>query len=143
MFAALFGFFVRVQVAVYRISRGRAMSNLRGMPVLLLTTLGRKSGKRRTTPLMYLRDGEGYVIVASNLGRPHHPAWFYNLQASPLAEIEVPGERLPVSATVTSAEERERLWSELVRRAPFFDGYRKSTTRSIPMVRLTPRAPAS
>jgi deazaflavin-dependent oxidoreductase (nitroreductase family) len=143
VFEALFAFFVRVQVAVYRLTHGRAMANLRGMPVLLLTTLGRKSGKRRTTPLMYLRDGEGYVIIASNLGRPRHPAWFYNLQASPLAEIEVPGKRLPVSATVASADERERLWSELIRRAPFFDGYRRSTTRPIPMIRLTPRAPGS
>jgi deazaflavin-dependent oxidoreductase (nitroreductase family) len=143
MFAASFNFFVRVQIAVFRLTHGRVMSNLRGMPVLLLTTLGRRSGRRRTTPLMYLRDGEDFVIIASNLGRPHHPAWFHNLQASPWVEIEVPGKRLPVTATVTSASERERLWSELIHQAPFFDDYRKSTTRPIPMIRLTPRAPAA
>jgi deazaflavin-dependent oxidoreductase (nitroreductase family) len=142
MFAKWFSAFVRVQIAVFRLTHGRVMSNVRGMPVMLLTTLGRRSGRRRTTPLMYLRDGEDYVIIASNLGRPHHPAWFYNLQASPLAEIEVPGKRLPVTAKITSADDRERLWSELIHRAPFFDGYRKSTTREIPMIRLSRRAPA-
>jgi deazaflavin-dependent oxidoreductase (nitroreductase family) len=91
MFAALFGFFVRIQIAVFRLTHGRLMSNVRGMPILLLTTLGRRSGRRRTTPLMYLRDGEDYVIIASNLGRLHHPAWFYNLQASPRRRSRSPG----------------------------------------------------
>jgi len=114
------------------------MSSMRGMPLLLLTTVGRKTGQPRTTPVMYVRDGDDYVITASNNGSDKHPAWFYNLQASPQAQIEVPGKRLEVSASVVSPAERDRLWSQLVAQAPFFDNYQKGTTRVIPMIRLRP-----
>jgi deazaflavin-dependent oxidoreductase (nitroreductase family) len=115
------------------------MSAMRGMPILLLTTVGRKTGKRRTTPLMYMRDGENHVITASNNGKAWHPAWFHNLQASPQAEIELPGQRLEVSATVASQTEKDRLWPQLVSKAPFFDGYQRNTSRLIPLVLLKPR----
>jgi len=139
VFDALFRAFVRLQVVIFRATNGRALSSIRGMPILLLTTVGRKTGQRRTTALMYMRDGDDYVITASNSGGDRHPAWFHNLQASPLVEIEVPGKRLQASASVATPAERERLWPELVRQAPFFDGYRRSTSRSIPMVLLRPR----
>ena len=139
VFDALFRVFVRLQVAIFRATNGRALSSIRGMPILLLTSVGRKTGQRRTTALMYIRDGDDYVITASNSGGDRHPAWFHNLQASPLVEIEVPGKRLQASASVATPAERERLWPELVRQAPFFDGYRRSTSRSIPMVLLKPR----
>jgi deazaflavin-dependent oxidoreductase (nitroreductase family) len=109
---------------------------MRGMPVLLLTTEGRKTHMQHTTPLMYIRDGENYVITASNNGRPRHPSWFYNLQATPHASIEVPGKSLQIIASVATPAERERLWPQLVARAPFFDEYQKGTSRTIPMVIL-------
>ena len=138
MFAILFKLFKSVQIAVFRWTNGRGMSSMRGMPLLLLTTVGRKTGQPRTTPDMYVRDGDDYVITASNNGSDKHPAWFYNLQASPQAQIEVPGKRLQVSASVVSPAERDRLWSQLVAQAPFFDNYQKGTTRVIPMIRLRP-----
>jgi deazaflavin-dependent oxidoreductase (nitroreductase family) len=139
VFNALFKIFMRVQIALFRMTKGRAMSAMRGMPVLLLTTVGRKTGKRRTTPLMYIRDGERYVITASNSGRDKHPAWLHNLQASPNVQIEIPGKRLEVSVSVATQSEREWLWPQLVAQAPFFDGYQKGTTRTIPMVMLKSR----
>jgi F420H(2)-dependent quinone reductase len=139
VFEALFKIFIRFQIAAFRLTNGRAMSAIRSMPILLLTTVGRKTGKRRTTPLMYIRDGERYVITASNNGKARHPAWFHNLQAAPQVQIEVPGERLDASATVATQMERDRLWPQLVSRAPFFDGYQRGTSRPIPMVLLKPR----
>jgi len=136
MFAILFKLFKNIQIAIFRWTNGRSMSSMRGMPLLLLTTVGRKTGQPRTTPVMYIRDGDDYVITASNGGRDKHPAWFYNLQASPQAQIEIPGRRLEVSASVVTSTERERLWPQLVAQAPFFDNYRKGTTRVIPMIRL-------
>ncbi len=135
---ALFRLFLGVQIGVFRVTKGRAMSTLRGMPILLLTTVGRKTGKRRTVPLMYLRDGDSYVITASNFGRDQDPAWFGNLQASPQVQVNVAGQRLEASASVVTPKEHERLWAQLVSKAPFFDGYRKGTTRRIPMVLLSP-----
>ena len=136
---ALFKVIMRVQIVVFRLTNGRAMSFMRGMPVLLLTTVGRKTGKRRTTPLMYIRDGENYVITASNNGKDKDPYWYRNLKASPQVQIEVPGKRLDVSASVATQTEHEQLWPRLVSEAPFFDGYRKGTSRAIPMVLLRPR----
>jgi len=134
----LFKLVSKLQVAVYRGTDGKYMASMRGMPVLLLTTVGRKTGQARTTPLMYIRDGESYVITASNNGRNKHPAWFYNLKASPQAEIALPSKRLQVTATFATTAEKERLWPVLIEQAPFFDGYRKKTSREIPMVVLSP-----
>jgi len=129
----------KFQVAVFRRTNGKYLSSMRGMPILLLTTVGRKTGQHRTTPLMYIRDGENYAITASNNGRASNPAWFYNLQASPQAEIDVPGKRLQVIAALATPAEKERLWPILVAQAPFFDGYRKKTSRQIPMLVLKPQ----
>jgi F420H(2)-dependent quinone reductase len=139
VFDWLFKLVGKLQVAVFRRTNGKYMASMRGMPVLLLTTIGRKTRQARTTPLMYIRDGESYVITASNNGRDKHPAWFYNLQASPQVEIDLPGERLQVTATIATPAEKERFWPVLVEQAPFFDGYRKKTSRVIPMVVLKPR----
>jgi deazaflavin-dependent oxidoreductase (nitroreductase family) len=139
MFDWLFKLVSKIQVVVFRSTNGKLMANMRSMPILLLSTVGRKSGRMRTTPLMYLRDGESYVITASNSGSDRHPAWFYNLQASPQVEIEIPGKRLQATASVATPDERDQLWPILVAKAPFYDGYRKKTSRSIPMVFLKPR----
>jgi F420H(2)-dependent quinone reductase len=138
MFEMLFRFFIKLQVAVFRRTNGRSMAFMNGMPVLLLTTIGRKSKKERTTPVMYLMDGENYVITASNSGNDHAPGWFYNLQSSPRVTIEVPGRQLQVTASIVPPDEKNRLWAQLIGQAPFFDGYRKRTTREIPMIMLQP-----
>ncbi len=135
----LFRLFTKVHVAVLRLTRGKGMSTFRGMPILLLTTVGRKTNEPRTTPLMFIRDGADYVITASNNGGDRHPAWFLNLQASPGVQIETGGEKLQVSAAVAAAPDRARLWSALVAKAPFFDAYQKGTARPIPMVILRRR----
>jgi F420H(2)-dependent quinone reductase len=139
VFDWLFKLFTKFQVAVFRRTNGKYLASMRGMPVLLLTTVGRKTGLPRTTPLMYIRDSERYVITASNNGRDNHPAWFYNLQASPAVEIDVPGKHLKVTAELASSAEEDRLWPILVAQAPFFDGYRKKTSREIPMIVLKPQ----
>jgi F420H(2)-dependent quinone reductase len=139
IFEWIFKLFMKVQVAVFRRTNGKSMASMRGMPVLLLTTVGRKTRQPRTTPLMYIRDGSNYVITASNNGRDKHPAWFYNLQADPQVVIELPGQRLEVTASIVGPAEYKGLWARLVSQAPFFDGYRKGTSRAIPMVLLKPR----
>ena len=128
--------FMRFQVYMYRRSGGKRMGHLRGMPVLLLTTVGRKTGKERVTPVMYLRDGDNYVVTASNNGRDKQPSWLLNLKAHPQTKIEVDGITRSVMAQQASVEEKGRLWPQLVERAPFFEGYQRSTKRDIPMVIL-------
>ncbi len=134
----IFKQFMRLQVFMYRRSGGKMMGHLRGMPLLLLTTTGRKTGKQRVTPLMYIRDGANYVITASNMGEDKHPAWFVNLQSNPQTTIEVDGKTSGVRAQQASPEEKARLWAQLVKQAPFFEGYQQKTTRDIPMVILQP-----
>ncbi len=129
---------MRLQVFVYRRSGGRRMAHLRGMPILVLTTAGRRTGKERVTPVMYFQDGESFVITASNNGRDRQPSWFLNLKAQPQAKIEVGGMTKVVIARQASVEERGRLWPQLVERAPFFDGYQQNAPREIPMVILKP-----
>jgi deazaflavin-dependent oxidoreductase (nitroreductase family) len=138
VFDRLIKLFIGLQIAIFRRTNGKRMAFMRGMPILLLTTVGRKTRKQRTTPLMYFRDGDNYVITASNSGRDSHPAWLYNLQASPQVYIEVPGKRLQAIASIATADERERLWPQLVAQAPFFGGYQKGTARRIRMVLLKP-----
>ncbi len=132
----IFKQFMRFQIFMYRRSGGKRMGSLRGMPVLLLTTVGRKTGKQRVTPVMYIRDEDNYVITASNGGEDKHPGWFVNLRANPQATIEVGKIARSVIAHQASLEEKKRLWAQLVEQAPFFEGYKKKTTREIPMVIL-------
>lgn len=109
-----------------------------GVPALLLTTTGRKTGTRRRTALIYGRDGEDYVIVASRGGAPQHPAWFLNLTADPRVEVQVGGLRFPATARVTAGEERVRLWRTMTAIWPDYDSYATKTDREIPVVLLTP-----
>lgn len=126
-----------VHRALYRATGGRLGAAMRGAPILLLTTTGSHSGRARTSPLMYVRDGEDYVVVASNAGRDFHPAWWQNLRANPEARIQARKERTSVHAEeVTPGPERDRLWAAFVAVFADYAAYEKRTTRPIPVVRL-------
>jgi deazaflavin-dependent oxidoreductase (nitroreductase family) len=112
-----------------------------GAPTLLLTTTGRHSGERRTTPLIFGRDGDDYLIVGSVGGSPKHPGWYWNLQSDPSASIQVKGEHLDVVAQVASAEDKPRLWRIMNEVWPNYDVYQTRTDRDIPVVVLRPRHP--
>ena len=132
---------VKTHVALYRASRGRIGGKIRkGAPVLLLTTTGRKTGKQRTTPLLYLEDGGAYVIVASAGGARSNPAWYLNLRGSPTAAIQVGDRRLAVNAGTAGEADRARLWPRLTEMWPQYDDYQAKTKREIPVVILTPSA---
>ena len=127
-----------LNVWVYRLSRGKFMGRFpSGAPVLLLTTTGRKSGQRRTVPLLYLKDGNDFVIVASQGGAPQHPGWYLNLDAAPKAEVEIGAERFPVTARRVSEDEKAALWPRLVAIYAPYEQYQRRTTRPIPVVRLS------
>jgi deazaflavin-dependent oxidoreductase (nitroreductase family) len=121
---------------VFRSTGGKAGRVFRGSPVLLLVTTGRKTGKRRTTPLMYLKDGEDMVVVASDGGSPKHPAWWLNLRADPEATVEVGGRELRVRAEEAAPEEKGRLWPKLVAIYAGFEDYQRKTERELPVVVL-------
>jgi deazaflavin-dependent oxidoreductase (nitroreductase family) len=132
--------FSRIHVFLYRVSGGRIGGRFKAAPVLLLTTTGRKSGKRRTTPLLYGEDAGRYVVVASVGGAPKHPAWYLNLGGDAEATVQVGGRTLGVRAETAAAEERTRLWSVMTRLYARYDDYQAKTSREIPIVILTPAA---
>jgi F420H(2)-dependent quinone reductase len=131
----------RIDRWLYRKTRGNPKFSIlaRNTPSLLLTTIGRKSGEPRTTPVLYLGDGEHFVIVASKGGMPHHPRWYLNLQTNPDAEVVIGTERIPVRARTASAEEKARLWPRLVAMNPDFETYQARTDRNIPVLILSRR----
>lgn len=110
-----------------------------GAPSLLLTTTGRKSGEPRTTPLIFGRDGDDYLVVASVGGMPDHPAWYLNLRDDPVAHIQVKGEHLDVTARTATPDEKPRLWKLVNEVWPNYDVYQTRTDREIPVVVLTRR----
>jgi F420H(2)-dependent quinone reductase len=127
-----------VHTAVYRASGGRVAGEVGNLPVLLLTTTGRKTGKQRTTPLLFIRDGDDLVVVASNGGMDWFPAWWLNLQQQPEAEIEIGRERRDVTASKADPERRARLWPEFAGPYPGYLKYESRTAREIPLVILLP-----
>jgi deazaflavin-dependent oxidoreductase (nitroreductase family) len=126
---------------IYRATGGRIGHRIPGFgPVLLLDHVGARSGKRRTSPLLYLADGDDLVIVASKGGYPKHPAWFHNLRANPETTVQVGGERRAVHARVAAPEERARLWPKAVEMYSSYDDYQRRADREIPMVILERRS---
>lgn len=123
-------------IAEFRANGGKVGGRFAGAPMLLLTTTGRKSGERRTTPLVYLPDGDRYIIFASKGGAPTHPAWYHNLVAHPETTVEVGTETIPVTASVVTGEERDRLYATQAALRPAFAEYEAKTTRRIPVVAL-------
>jgi deazaflavin-dependent oxidoreductase (nitroreductase family) len=133
--------FWRVHRFLYRVSGGRVGGRVVGMPVLMLTTKGRKSGEPRTSVLTYLPKGRSAVVFASNAGEPKHPAWWLNLVADPRAQVQIGSEIAPMIAREAEGEERRQLWDELLRVNDSYAEYERRTTRRIPVVVLEP-APA-
>lgn len=126
-------------VWIYRLTGGRVGGRfLRGAPVLLLTSIGCKSGQPRVAPLLYLRDGDDLVIVASKGGMSRHPTWYRNVQANPEVEVEVGSERRKMRARTASPAEKAALWPKLVAMYPDYDDYQARTEREIPVVVLSP-----
>jgi deazaflavin-dependent oxidoreductase (nitroreductase family) len=109
-----------------------------GVPILLLTTTGRRTGARRTTPLIFERSGDDYLVVASMGGAPTHPKWYLNLQADPNAEIQVRAQHLAVTARTASDDEKPALWKLATDAWPNYDAYQARTDRVIPVVALSP-----
>jgi deazaflavin-dependent oxidoreductase (nitroreductase family) len=129
----------KLNVPLYRLSGGRIGGRINRAPVLLLTTTGRKSGQKRTAPVVYLADGENVVVIGSNAGHNRAPAWSLNLKANPQAEVEIGRERRQVRARVAGGEERAELWRKHNEQYSGFDEYEARTDRDIALFVLEPR----
>ncbi|WP_406430287.1 nitroreductase family deazaflavin-dependent oxidoreductase [Streptomyces sp. NBC_00631] len=128
----------------FRANAGRVGGYFTHMPLLLLSTLGARSGMHHTTPLAYMSDGDSYVVVAANAGAPRHPDWYHNLAAAPGATVEVGTEICEVTAVVETGARREELFRRFAEGSPQGDLYQAATTREIPVISLIPvRDPAS
>jgi deazaflavin-dependent oxidoreductase (nitroreductase family) len=128
--------FGKAHKVVYRMSGGRVFAKLGRAPMLLLTATGRKSGKPRTTPLLYIEDGDGFAVVASFGGAPEHPSWYRNLEKDPEVTLQIKNRVISVTASTATPEEKKRLWPRLTAIYPDYDTYQKETTRDIPVVLL-------
>ena len=134
----LFKFAIGIHTAVFRLTGGRVGVSIGGMRMLILTTTGRRSGKAHKVPLGYLIDGDSYVVIASYGGSTRNPDWYLNLVRESRAFVQVKAHRIAVTAQTTDTVDRERLWTQLVAKAPLYQKYQDRTTRQIPMVLLTP-----
>jgi deazaflavin-dependent oxidoreductase (nitroreductase family) len=122
----------------FRANEGRVGGNFEGKLLLLLHTKGAKSGQERINPLACVEDGERFVVIASKGGADINPDWYYNVVADPLVTVEVGTEKFQARATIAEEPERKRLYDKMVEVMPGFDGYRRKTTRTIPVIVLTP-----
>ena len=136
----LIRFVTRLHETIFRVSGGRVLGRAAGMPVVMLTTTGRRSGRKHTSMLTTpARLGDGIVLVASYGGNDRHPAWFLNLQANPRVEVALQGgARRTMTARIVAAYERERLWPAVTAAYRGYAGYQQRTTREIPLVFLDP-----
>jgi deazaflavin-dependent oxidoreductase (nitroreductase family) len=129
----------RLNIWLIRLSGGRLGAKfLHGAPIMLLTTTGRKSGKPRTTPLLYLQDGATLVAVASKAGSARHPVWYQNLVAHSEVDVEIGRQHRRMRARPATAEEKQHLWARLIAMYPPYDSYQARTARDIPVVILEP-----
>jgi len=132
---------LKVHERIYKATDGRVGHNMIGVPTLLLRTTGRKSGAARTNALVYARDGDGYLVVASNGGAPKHPAWLHNLRAKSDVEIQIGRRRQPARARIAEPADPdyERLWRIVnENNKDRYTAYQEQTSRAIPVVLLTP-----
>lgn len=126
-------------ITEFRENDGVVGGMFEGMPLLLLHHVGARSGADRVSPLVYLEDDGNYVIFASKGGAPDHPAWYHNLKSHPETKIEVAGREVAVTAHEAEGSERDRLYERQAAAAPQFAEYAQKTTRTIPVVVLTPK----
>lgn len=131
-------YFARSHIWVYRRTNGLLGSRLLWFPAALLTTTGRKSGQPRTTPTLYLRDGDRIILPASFGGRDQNPGWYLNLKANPEVQVQIGGEQLRLNARDATGQERKRYWPPLIKMYPPYRGYRDATDRVIPLVVCEP-----
>jgi deazaflavin-dependent oxidoreductase (nitroreductase family) len=131
--------FNRSIVDEFRANDGKVGGPFEGAPMLLLTTTGAKSGQARTVPVVYLPDGDRYIVFASKAGAPTHPDWYHNLVANPRVSVEVGSERFDADAVPLTGEEHDRLFAKQAERMPGFKEYQERTSRVIPVVALEPR----
>jgi F420H(2)-dependent quinone reductase len=132
--------FTSAHTTLYKLSRGRIGGRSQGAPVALVESIGRKSGKHRTHPLICTEDGENLVVIASKGGVEKHPAWFLNLMANPETTAWWKGKKRRVRAREAEGEERERLWAQMVEAYRPYESYQRRTDRRIPVVVLEPAA---
>lgn len=132
----------KFNIFIYRKTNGRfgAKFPRSHAPICLVTTTGRRSGLARTTPLLYLRDGDRIVIVASQGGMSRHPDWYFNIEASAKITVDIEGDAQAMLARTATPEEKAVLWPRLVEMHPSFATYQQRTTRDIPVVICTPGA---
>ncbi len=123
-------------IAEFRANGGKVGGQFEGAPLLLLTTTGAKSGRRRTTPLMYNTDGDRLLVFASKGGAPTNPDWYYNVRANPTVTVEVGTDTFEATAAVVTGAERDRLFAHHAKQFPGFAEYQANTTRTIPVVAL-------
>ncbi|MGH2509024.1 MAG: nitroreductase family deazaflavin-dependent oxidoreductase [Ktedonobacteraceae bacterium] len=136
-------FLTNIHIGLYRRTNGSIGGRLAGRPMLLLLTVGRKSGQERTTAIMYTRDGNDYILIASNGGAPQDPQWFRNLAENAHARIQVGAQIIEVTARKANVAERSRLWLAVTSQYQNFADYQTRTTREIPVVILTPNVSVS
>jgi len=129
----------KLNVPVYRLTRGRILGKVGNAPVLLLTSTGRRSGQQRTAPVVFLDDGANVIVIGSNAGNERAPAWSHNLKANPDAAVEIYGERRAVRARVAAGEERAELWRKMNAQYAGFEDYEERTSRDIAVFVLEPR----
>jgi deazaflavin-dependent oxidoreductase (nitroreductase family) len=130
----------RLNTWAYRLTNGRIGGTyLHGVPVLLLTVVGRKTGRRLTVPLTYLKDGERLIVAASRAGMDQHPAWYLNLEANPDVDVQTAGVTRPMRAHTADDGERANYWPKLVAVNPDYGAYQARTQRKIPVIILSPR----
>jgi F420H(2)-dependent quinone reductase len=128
----------KAHVTMVRRSGGRLVRTFRGGDLLLISHTGRTSGKPFTTPALYVRDGDDFVVAASNGGIDAEPQWWLNLQADPRGAVEIAGRHTPVHATKVDEADRQRLWDALMAKCPTYDDYQAGVSRRISLVRLSP-----
>jgi deazaflavin-dependent oxidoreductase (nitroreductase family) len=128
--------FNRKLIEEYRANGGKLSGGFDRVPMLLLTTTGRKSGKKHTTPLAYQPDGDDIYVFGSFAGGPRHPAWYHNLVADPDVTVEVGPDAYPATAVILEGDERDRVFDRQKRDVQNFADYEQKTTRTIPVIRL-------
>jgi len=131
--------FNRSVIEEFRAHGGKVAGAYAQMPLLLLTTTGARSGETRTTPVVYLSDGERLIVFASKAGAPENPSWYYNLLANPSVTVEVGSDTLELEAVELEGEERQRLFERQAELHPQFSEYAQRTARTIPVIALQPR----